>query len=536
MIGIISTAYFTMKDKQTADVNIKTIKKYWWKNCVIQHVNYNGKVLIITTTGYGKANAAMATTYLLEKYPNIQTIINADLALSTNDKHDTADVVLSTKSVHHDADFTSFTSDVNEIDADGKDTGKRKDNTYGQIMNEPQSFQFSGGATKAVKDFNLGLSEGISGTADMYIYNSKQFKEMVDKFGHTIDVIDTETAAIAQVAKKSSISFLTLKVIYNNALSPWDNDPQHKFKMYETVNTLKYLLRRLFNLLSSKYVIDLSKSTGDELDTLNELFEIKHDSWVKLFASNAHQLLSGWGPSLMIVDKKEQNPVALDIIQAMKPKFNENEPPSKMILGEDEWRNAPKKWLRKMLYLNEVRVNDDEILWNRSTKYNTTTDPIYKIEAVANVIAASIEAQCQDKSSYVYNGATVAKKYLLVHCDARVSFYISNNSTHEFVEDHKFGGELVGEEFKKYLNAALAEVDSPYQQIILYLTVPALDDKKIPIMIKSLDGANRGVSFGKPKASNAEKFTVVDIKRTDYDPVKVGSFKVTVRLKPAGAR
>lgn len=95
---------------------------------------------------------------------------------------------------------------------------------------------------------------------------------MVDKYGHTIDVIDTEAGAIAQVAKKSSINYIALKIIYNNALSPWDNDPIHKFKMYETVNTLKYLLRRLFNLLSSNYIIDLSQSSQDDLDSINELW------------------------------------------------------------------------------------------------------------------------------------------------------------------------------------------------------------------------------------------------------------------------
>ncbi|RUO86521.1 cytoskeletal motor fibril protein Fib [Spiroplasma endosymbiont of Megaselia nigra] len=510
MIGVISTAYFTMKDKHS----IKTVKKYWWKNCVIQHVKYHGKTFIIATVGYGKANAAMALTYLLEKYPGLQTILNVDLALSTNDKHDTGDTTISTKFIYRDADLTVF-----------------KDIKYGQIVNEPESFQFDGEFAKVVKDFKLGLTEGVTGTADMLIYNSKQFKEMVDKYGHTIDVIDTEAGAIAQVAKKSSINYIALKIIYNNALSPWDNDPIHKFKMYETVNTLKYLLRRLFNLLSSNYIIDLSQSSQDDLDSINELFEIKHDQWIKLFKPNTHKVLSGFGPSLMLVDKQEKTPVALDIIQVMRSKTKEAEGSSKVILGEDEWKNAPKKWLRKLLFLEQVRVNDDELLWNKSAKYDLNNEKLYKIETVANEIAAAIAEKCQDKSSYTYNGATVQQKYLLVNCDAKVSFYITHNQSHEFVEDKNFGTQLVSNEFVKYLNEALKDVDSPYQQIVVYMTIPALDYRKIPVFIPSNKRVNRGVKFGTLNKKLQRDYTVVDITRNDYDPIKVGSFKVTIRLK-----
>gem|GEM_PF-6866971 len=46
-------------------------------------------------------------------------------------------------------------------------------------------------------------------------------------------------------------------------------------------------------------------------------------------------VISGMGPSLMLVDKKAKTPEALDIVEIMKPKI-EDEGPSKIILGEDE--------------------------------------------------------------------------------------------------------------------------------------------------------------------------------------------------------
>jgi nucleoside phosphorylase len=509
MIGIVSTAYFTVRDRQ----GIKTVKKYWWRNMVIQHIKYRGKFFLVATTGYGKTNAAMAITYLMEEYPGLETVINIDLALSTNDKFDTTDTVMSTKFIYRDADLTVF-----------------KDIKYGQAIHEPETFVFNTDFVNQVKNFKLGVSDGIVGTADMLIYNSKQFKEMVDKFGQSIDVIDTEAGAFAQVAKKSTMNFVSLKIIYNNALSPWDNDPLHKFKIYETANTLKYLIARLFNLLSSRLVIDFTKNTVDELDIINELFELEHDKWAKRFKKDVAQLISGVGPSLMLLDKKGLKPEALDIVEVMKAK-NEDEGPSKMILGEDEWKNAPKKWLRKIMFLQNIHVNEDELLWNKSAKYDIKSEKIFAIEDVAKNLAKQISDRSVDKSSYNYDGATVAKKHLLVVCDASISFYITHNSTHEFVETKSKGSKLLACEFVKYLNQMLADVDTPYDKIIISLKIPAVGNQKIPVFIETANKANTTIKFAGFNKKQDNDFTVVDITRNDYDPLKVGSFKVTIRLK-----
>jgi len=512
MIGIISTAYFTVKDRP----GIRTVKKYWWRNMVIQHVKYRGKFFVIATIGYGKANAAMAITYLMEEYPGLETVLNVDLALSTNDKFDTTDTVMATKFIYRDADLTVF-----------------KDIKYGQIVHEPEAFTFNTEFVNEVKNFKLGVSDGIVGTSDMLIYNSKQFKEMVDKYGQTIDVIDTEAGALAQVAKKSSVNFVAMKIMYNNALSPWDNDPLHKFKIYETANTLKYLLARLFNLLSSRYVLDFTKNSIDELEVINELFELEHDSWVKRFKGDVASIISGMGPSVMLVDKKSLKPEALDIVEVMKSKI-EDEGPSKVILGEDEWKNAPKKWLRKLMFLQNMHVNDDELLWNKSAKYDVKKSKINSIEEVSKAIAKAIAERSQDKSSYTYDGATVNKKHLLVTVDAAISFYITHNQTHEFVEARKKGSSLVANEFIKHLNEQLADVDSPFEKIVVYIKVPAMGTIKIPVFIETKSKANQPIVFGGFSAKDQKDFTVVDITRNDYDPLKVGSFKVTIRLKTKG--
>gem|GEM_PF-5818146 len=123
------------------------------------------------------------------------------------------------------------------------------------------------------------------------------------------------------------------------------------------------------------------------------------------------------------------------------------------------------------------------------------------------------------------------KKHLLVAIDAPISFYVSNNETHEFIEEKIQGVRLVENEFMKYLNSMLKDVESPFEKILVYLKVPALGFNKLPLFIKSKSKVNKPIVFNNYSESFQRKYSVVDITRNDNDPIKVGSFKVTVRLK-----
>jgi hypothetical protein len=183
------------------------------------------------------------------------------------------------------------------------------------------------------------------------------------------------------------------------------------------------------------------------------------------------------------------------------------------------------------MFLQNIHVNEDELLWNKSAKYDIKSEKIFAIEDVAKNLAKQISDRSVDKSSYNYDGATVAKKHLLVVCDASISFYITHNSTHEFVETKSKGSKLLACEFVKYLNQMLADVDTPYDKIIISLKIPAVGNQKIPVFIETANKANTTIKFAGFNKKQDNDFTVVDITRNDYDPLKVGSFKVTIRLK-----
>ncbi|WP_339034988.1 hypothetical protein [Spiroplasma endosymbiont of Cantharis rufa] len=49
---LISNSYFSIDE----DINYKVIKKYWWKNLIIQIYKYNKKYFIVATSGIGIVN------------------------------------------------------------------------------------------------------------------------------------------------------------------------------------------------------------------------------------------------------------------------------------------------------------------------------------------------------------------------------------------------------------------------------------------------------------------------------------------------
>ncbi len=509
MVVFISTSYFSIKEQS----GIKILKKYWWKNSIIQIIRYNSKDFLVATIGYGKANAAMTTTYLIEKYKNISSIINIDLALSTKEKLVTSDVTISTKFIYRDVDQTIF-----------------ENMKYGQVLNETESFQFKGNFAQKLQNLKLGLLESVIGTGEVQIYNVKQFKELIEKYGDSIDVIDEEAGAVAQVLKKTNINFVSLKVIYNNALSQWENDPKHRYKMYEVTNTFKFLIKRLFNFLSSKYEYVLLKANKDTIESINTIIESERDEWVSRLKSDTVKVESIGTNSVVLVDDNIKDPM---LVEFGKIKGNEKqeeieEEQAKIILGIDEWKYAPTRWQNRLPIIENVKVNDDELVWNRSAKLSKTIKK-YKIELLSKKIAEFI---INNKSSNVtYETHKIEKKSLVIFCDANVSFYISDNNSHELIDDHKFGISLVKNEFVKFLNIYLKDIKMKFNKIHIYVNVPASFNHKIQIFIKSDTQQNRNINFGKVNSTMQKEYTIVDNARDDYDIQKVGTFKVSIKLK-----
>lgn len=505
MIGIISTTYFELNEKLFDGFKLE--KKYWWKNVVVQQVSYKGIKYLLVTTGVGKANAAMALTYITEKFTNIELLLNIDIALSTNENLKTGDVVFGTNFIYRDSDLTVF-----------------EDIKYGQMLNEPENFSFNHDFITKIKNFKIGMSEGVIGTADTLIYNSDQFKDMISKFGYSIDVIDTESGVLAQIARKSSIDFMTLKVVYSNAMVSWENDPLHHIRIIEATNKMKYLIIKLMNLLALDIDIDFNDLNDMELEVVNDLFYFYDTSWIKKFHNNAHYLISGMGPSLFITDAKKLNPIAVDFI--LMDWLRENDVLSE---SKSEMSSTSKFWANKRRYLDSIEISPSNILLNKSTRSNPQTKRL-SIEEYCKYIAKQIAIKCENKDYYSFNGVVISDKSLVVSLLTQPSFYITNTKTHEVLQDSKIAKTLLKNEFIKYLSYYLEKTKSPFKTIVVFIKVVLDNGITLDLNIESQNKINALI-----KMDHLEKIdksnVIVDIARDDYDQQLVGSIKINIDIK-----
>ncbi len=541
MTVFISTSYFSLKES----LGVKLLRKYWWKNSIIQILKYRGVTFIIVTIGHGKANAAMTTTYLIEKYTNITNIINIDLALSSNEKIKTGDATISTKFIYRDVDQTVF-----------------QDLKYGQIVDESETFQFDGRLAQKITNLKLNLLEAVIGTGDMQIYNSKQFKELIEKYGNSIDVIDEEAGALAQVLKKTEINFLSLKVIYNNALSPWDNDPKHRYKMYEITNIFKYLIKRVLNFLSSTFEYILPKLNNDIIETLSSIIESHHDNWATRIKSDTVKVQAIANNSVILSDKHNKDNWKVDFYRLKNEPIviekNSDIEAAKMILGVDEWRYAPSNWVEKLPIIDELHMNNEELLLNKLITTAKKISKEYEMKILTNEFAI-ITRRCQNILSKPTNtnvseknnsnksekeskkteekqqpkiDASKVKHALILYCDANISFYISENSSHELIEDHKLGVTILKNEIIKLLNNSFKDIEMQYDKINLYINVKALYNTKICLFFNAENSVGKIINFGKVSSSMQKDYTVVDNMFEHHKSIDIGSFKTSIKIKP----
>lgn len=504
MIGIISTTYFELNERVFDGFKLE--KKYWWKNVVIQQVSYKGFKYLLVTTGVGKANAAMALTYVTEKFPKLMLILNIDIALSTNENFKTGDVVFGTNFIYRDSDLTVF-----------------EDVKYGQMLDEPENYSFTHDFITKIKNFKIGMNEGVIGTADTLIYNSDQFKDMISKFGFSIDVIDTEAGVLAQIARKSSIDFMALKIIYSNAMLSWENDPLHNIRITEAANKMKYVIIKLMNLLVLDIDIDFNDLNEMELEVVNDLFYFYDTNWIKKFHNNAHYLISGMGPSLFITDAKRLNPVAVDFVLMDWSRENN-------IISESksEMSSTSKFWANKIRYLNSMELSPSNILLNKSTRSNPHQKRL-SIEDYCKYIAKQIAIKCENKDYYSFNGVIISDKSLVVSLLTEPSFYLTNIKTHEIIQDADVAKALLKNEFIKYLSYYLEKVKSPFKKIVAFIKVVLDNGLTLDINIETSNKINSIIKIDNPKKID-KVYTLVDILRDDYDQQLVGSIKINIDI------
>ncbi len=171
-----------------------------WKQCKTNYIEFyqsNNKDIIIFS-GVGKANAANATSFLINAL-SVKNIINVGTCGSLSNKSNVNDIYLVNKAKYIDVDLIEF--------------GYK----YGQLPHEEEFFIPNHAAlrTKTLNEISkkYKIQNGVLGTSDSFIN-----KVNLNKFtySNSIDVNDMEGVAIVQVCNKYKINCTLIKVISDN--------------------------------------------------------------------------------------------------------------------------------------------------------------------------------------------------------------------------------------------------------------------------------------------------------------------------------
>ncbi|RWR15192.1 5'-methylthioadenosine/S-adenosylhomocysteine nucleosidase [Siminovitchia fortis] len=168
---------------------------------VIAHCEYfigtlHDKEIILSRSGIGKVNAAMAATILLDRYKP-DAVINTGSAGGYNPELKIGDLVVSSEVRHHDVDVTAF--------------GYK----YGQVPQLPEAFKADGkmievAETAARSVEGVQAVRGLIATGDTFMSDPEKVEFVRGKFPN-IQAVEMEGAAIAQVAHQFDIPFVVIR-------------------------------------------------------------------------------------------------------------------------------------------------------------------------------------------------------------------------------------------------------------------------------------------------------------------------------------
>ncbi|WP_414839962.1 5'-methylthioadenosine/adenosylhomocysteine nucleosidase [Carnobacterium sp. TMP28] len=178
---------------------LKNKKTITVANAVFEQGSLNGHDVVLVQSRIGKANAAMSTAILVERFaPDF--ILNTGSAGGMDCSLSIGDIIVSTESVFSDVDATIF------------------DYALGQVPEMPASYhvekKYSNLALSVFTeiDTNSNIVEGLILTADSFM-NDKERVEKIKKQFPKAKAAEMEGAAIHQTAYHYGIPFINIRIL-----------------------------------------------------------------------------------------------------------------------------------------------------------------------------------------------------------------------------------------------------------------------------------------------------------------------------------
>ncbi|MEG0497612.1 MAG: 5'-methylthioadenosine/adenosylhomocysteine nucleosidase [Carnobacterium sp.] len=176
---------------------LKSKNKIVVANAVFEQGLLNGNDVILVQSRIGKANAAMSTAILIERFaPDF--ILNTGSAGGMDRSLSIGDIVISTESIFSDVDATIFNY------------------ALGQVPEMPASYQVEEKYSELALsifteiDTSKKIVPGLILTADSFMSNKKRVEEIRKQFP-TAKAAEMEGAAIHQTAYHYGIPFINIR-------------------------------------------------------------------------------------------------------------------------------------------------------------------------------------------------------------------------------------------------------------------------------------------------------------------------------------
>ncbi len=196
----------------------------------------NDQTAVITFSGIGKANAAMATSIMINSF-NVSMCLNigsAGIVEGINVK----DILVVDKTSYGDADATGFGYEINQI--------PRMPTWYStdEKMNE-EVFNI---LNAAEMEYKLGVVY----TSDSFV--NKDNKQKFHIFNSKLPtVVDMECCAIAQVCHNLDVKFVAIKVGIDKLDDPEKNETQFNANLGVIAKKIDLLVVNLIDAISYKF-------------------------------------------------------------------------------------------------------------------------------------------------------------------------------------------------------------------------------------------------------------------------------------------
>lgn len=194
--GIIAAMQEEMEEIKNIMENIEEKKIY---ELIFFEGKINNSNVVLIEAGVGKVNAARVTQILIDNF-NIEAIINVGSGAAANEELEIGDIVIGKTLVQHDFDITAFghpkgyISNVGENVKSDDSLIERMEHTISELSNNEYKVKI-----------------GTIASGDIFCTDVQMKEKIRSKFN--ADVIEMESAAIAQVCKLDNKPFLIIRSI-----------------------------------------------------------------------------------------------------------------------------------------------------------------------------------------------------------------------------------------------------------------------------------------------------------------------------------